>query len=399
MPPSEPIDPSEPPADDAPAWPRAVERLARLLLDGGDESVARAELGALMPTLDDADPAQRLALGRCHAWVGALALRRGEHLAAMQAFAAAVVRFDAQALPYPHVHARTQLAAAMSSLGLHAEGLGVAAQAASFGLAFGLHAEAAQALMVVGLCAGLLGDPFLGERYAMEALGIGLAEGLESQVRWCTTNLVYLMTSLAERHLADGEVAAADAVLMRAARHVRRGERLAYPPGSFEHVLFRSNRAAWLALRGQADEASAEYDEVLRAAREQRWLEIERHAAFGLGRLAARRGDAAGAAAALRACVDAGTAHDAYRIVERAHGLLAEAAQARGDAGTAQRHRVAARLMQRQAEMRRQQAAQALRGLDEGLLVALSDADQHRLDSALLRLRETLPFPSTSTFD
>lgn len=398
MPPAVPDEP--PPAGSGPQpWPQAVERLAALLLEGGDESVARDELRALMPRLDDADPAQRVALGRCHAWVGALALRRGEHLAAMQSFASAVVRFDPHSLPYPHVHARTQLAAAMSSLGLHAEGLGVAAQAASFGLAFGLHAEAGQALMVVGLCAGLLGDPFLGERYAMEGLGIGLAEGLEPLVRWCTSNLVYLMTSLADRHLADGDAAQAEAVLMRAARHVRRGERLGYPPGSFEQVLFRSNRAAWLARRGRAGEAESEYRDVLAAARSHGWLEIERHAAFGLGRLAADRGDDGAAAAAFAACVEAGTGHDAYRIVERAHGRLAAIAAALGDTGAAHRHEVAAQLMRRQAEARRQQAAEALRNLDEGLLVALSDADQSRLDSALLRLRDVLPYPTATAFD
>jgi tetratricopeptide (TPR) repeat protein len=377
-------------------WRAEVERIRAAVL-ASDDAAATAALDVLMPTLSDARGDELLGLAECHALRGSLQLRFGQHLEALHSFGAAAVRYERAGEVHPHVFALTQLATALSSLGLHAEGVQAASTATQLGIAHGLHRDAAQALMVVGLCAMLMGDPFVGERYVVEALGIALAENDQRVLTWGTINVIYVITALADQCLAEGRADLAEQALRRGVRHVHRGDRWSFADGTFNQALWWSNKAGWLARRGELDEAQALYAVVVEQARERRWIEIERHAAYGLGLVADRLGDGEGLVRWLVRCIEVGSEHDAYRVVERAHDRLALWHETAGQAGEAARHRVSATLLRRQAEARRGLALDALRLLDEHLLLALSRADQTRLDAELERLhRERTPEPDGS---
>jgi tetratricopeptide (TPR) repeat protein len=371
-------------------WRAEVERIRAAVL-ASREAEAMSAVDALLATLQDSRREDLEGVAECHALRGSVLLRQGHHLPAMQAFGAAVARFERLGNTFQHVFALTQLAAAMSSLGLHAQGVQAASAATELALAHGLKREAAQALMGLGLCAVLMGNPFLGERYVLEALGIALPENDERVLTYGTINLVYVITTLADQCVAEGRPDAAEQALARGVRHVHRGDRLGLAEGTFDHALWLSNKAGWLARRGQREDARVMYGRVVDEARQRSWVEIERHAAFGLGRLADEQGDLGAVRQWLTRCVDAGSEHDAYRVVERAHERLALLHADLGEPGPAQRHRVAATLLMRQSEVRRASALQAVNRMDEEVLLALARADQQRLHAELDRLHPTLP--------
>jgi tetratricopeptide (TPR) repeat protein len=377
-------------AGTASPWRGELERI-RASVVAGHEGEAMAGIDALLARLSDMQPDDVDAIAQAFALRGSVLLRQGHHLPAMQAFGSAVVRHERLGNTFEHVFALTQLAAALSSLGLHAQGVQAASAATEMALSHGLRREASQALMGLGLCATLMGNAFLGERYVVEALGIAMSENDDRVLTYGTINLIYVVCLLADELLAEGQAEAATQALARGVRHVHRGDRLSLAPGSFDHALWRSNKAGWLERRGQIDEARQLFDQVVDEARLHSWVEIERHAAFGLGRLADVRGDTAAVRLWFNRCVDAGTEHDAYRIVERAHQRLALWHANVGDAGQAHRHRVSATLLQRQADVRRSSALQAVQKLDEEVLVALARADQRRLHDELDRLHPNLP--------
>jgi tetratricopeptide (TPR) repeat protein len=363
---------------------------ARELARSGQDLPALDALVALVAQIEALQQPDAEAMRmRAHALAtrGEVLLRRGELAAALQALARAAMGLAVPGGERDLLYCYSAMAFCCLGLNMPEQGLQAASAAARIALQQGRPAAQAQALAAVGLCSGLLGDAVLAERYTLEALGTLLQHPDDGALRMCLINLVHQGNQEADHFRAQGRNDLADAALLRATRHVRRGEQLGFAPGSHGLAQWRGNRAGWLRRRGLLDEAEPELLALLEDVVAGGWVGLEREALLNLGELARARGDAAAARRWLERCVNCADAPDAFELVSRAHELLADDATREGDAARAAVHRQAHAALVAQQGLQRAAALSRLSELDQAFSAALSAADRQRLDAEVLRLR------------
>lgn len=356
--------------------------------DGCDELLVATLRKSLRQAGAPADAEAATQHARALVLIAQSLVRLGRYDEAALAYAEAPRRFSGPDVAEIQAHVLAGTGFLFAHRSMPDEAAQMATAALQIAFAHGLHVPASHALECVGICHAMRGQLRQAEHLMVESLGVALQSGDDATVLRRLSNLVFLAQLVADERRRLRDAPGESDAMVRCARFVAQGDRLARRAGRYERCMWRANRAGWLRRRGLLAEARSEYEAIECEGSAHGWATMVANVRLELALVLREQGDSESALRLLQALTEAAPAQpDSYDTRLHAHAFAAELAAEGGWHELAGRHRARCRELGAQRERERRAAARVLPQISDAIVQALADADRARIAAEAQRVR------------